>query len=114
MNKYKAKKTEIDGIVFDSAKEARRYSELKLLESQGVISRLELQPEFPIVINNIPVKIRSTRFRNGRSVKYIADFRYRNEHFDWVIEDVKGFDTSTSRLKRAIVEAIYDIRIEVV
>ncbi len=28
--KYKNRKTEIDGVVFDSEKEARRYQELRL------------------------------------------------------------------------------------
>ena len=43
MNKYNAKKTELDGIVFDSRKEAGRYAELKLLERAGHIEDLTLQ-----------------------------------------------------------------------
>lgn len=34
-SKYKNKKTEVDGIMFDSLKEARRYGELKLLVRGG-------------------------------------------------------------------------------
>lgn len=41
MQKYKAKKTEYDGIMFDSKKEAQRYAELKILERAGVIKNLQ-------------------------------------------------------------------------
>ena len=36
-NKYKAKKAVVDGIVFDSRKEAKRYTELKKLEEMGML-----------------------------------------------------------------------------
>ena len=42
-NKYKAKKAVVDGIVFDSRKEAKRYTELKKLEEMGSIRDLSLQ-----------------------------------------------------------------------
>ena len=44
-SKYRNKKTELDGIAFDSKREAERYAELKLLERAGEISYLQLQPE---------------------------------------------------------------------
>ena len=47
-SKYRAVKTTIDGITFDSKKEAAEYGRLKLLEQAGVISDLELQPRFEI------------------------------------------------------------------
>lgn len=40
-SKYKAKKTIVDNITFDSKKEANRYCELKLLERAKVISNLQ-------------------------------------------------------------------------
>lgn len=46
--KYKNKKITIDGITFDSKKEAQRYSELKILERGGKISQLVLQPRFEL------------------------------------------------------------------
>ena len=46
MNKYRNKKTVIDGIRFDSKREAERYSELKLMEKANMISGLQLQPVF--------------------------------------------------------------------
>jgi len=44
-SKYRNKKTEVDGIVFDSQKEASRYLDLKMLEVLGEIKNLELCKE---------------------------------------------------------------------
>lgn len=49
MRKYKNKKVTLDGIVFDSKKEARRYGELSMLQRAGEISDLELQKEFELI-----------------------------------------------------------------
>lgn len=114
VSKYRAIKTTVDGVTFDSKAEARRYSDLKLLERIGNISKLELQPEFPLAIGDKPVLIRSAGFPNGRRAKYIADFGYVDHCGARIIEDVKGMDTPESRLKRAIVEAQYGIRIVVI
>lgn len=97
-SKYRAVKTYVDDIQFDSAKEARRYSELKLLENCKVIHSLELQPEFPVVIE-------------GKKIcKYKADFSYYEDDRR-VIEDVKGFKTPVYRIKKKLVEALYDVEI---
>jgi hypothetical protein len=45
-NKFGNRQVKVDGIRFDSVKEARRYNELKLLERGGEIKNLELQPRF--------------------------------------------------------------------
>src|SRR3954466_12209619 len=45
-SKYGAIRTEVDGIVFDSKREAARYQELKALERAGEISGLCLQPSY--------------------------------------------------------------------
>ena len=98
MNKYHARKTEVDGIVFDSKREAARYSELKLLQAAGEIRDLELQPEYELAVA-------------GRVVgKYIADFRYMDGG-RVVVEDAKGVRTDVYRLKKKMVEAIYGIKI---
>lgn len=39
-SKYGAVKTEVDGIMFDSKREASRYQELRLLEQAGEIANL--------------------------------------------------------------------------
>lgn len=94
-SKYNAVKVTIDGFTFDSKKEARRYSELKLLERAGEIANLELQPLFPCIVN-------------GKKVcAYIADFAYLNNDGVRIVEDVKGFKTSIYRLKKKLVEALH-------
>lgn len=97
-HKYGARKTIVDGITFASAKEARRYSELKLLEKAGVIRNLELQSKFPIIINGI------------KCFSWLADFVYF-EGDDRIIEDCKGFRTPMYRLKRKCVIAMYGVKI---
>lgn len=106
-HKYGARKVELDGHKFDSAKEANRYAELHLLEKAGIIEALELQPRFPIIIGGVPIKQRSHRYGNGRQVVYVADFRYVDVATgETVIEDVKGQATRVYLLKRALVEAM--------
>lgn len=87
-----------DGILFASEKECRRYGELKLLQKERYIKNLELQPEFPCVVNGKKVCV------------YIADFRYSTPQ-GVVIEDVKGFKTTLYLLKKNLVEALFGITI---
>ena len=110
-HKYSAVATIVDGIRFASKKEARRYGELMLLEQAGKIERLQLQPKYRLGTDKNPVLIRSDRYPNGRRASYIADFKYFDSTGEYVVEDVKGMDTPVSKLKRAVVEAQYGIRI---
>jgi len=71
----------VDGVTFDSQKEARRYSELCLLEKAGQISELEIQPLFRVAINGQPY------------CKFTPDFLYR-EGGKIVAEDVKSSGTA--------------------
>lgn len=114
----KAERT-LDGIVFDSKAEMLRYQELRLLERAGVIKNLRLQPKFPLIINGNQVLIRSKRYPNGRQAVYKADFGYievENSE-DWplreTIEDSKGYATEAARLRIAVVEAIYNVRVKI-
>ena len=93
-SKYKAVKTEVDGIVFDSKREAARYMELRLLERAGKISHLELQPAF------------ECRIDGKKICTYKADFKYFTAK-ECVVEDVKGVKTPVYRLKKKLVEALY-------
>ena len=72
-----------------------------------------MQPKYLLGTDESPVLIRSKGYPNGRRASYIADFKYFTdiEGNRMVVEDVKGMDTPVSRLKRAIVEAQYGIRI---
>jgi hypothetical protein len=98
MTKYHAIKVEIDGRVFDSRAEGRRYSELCLLEKAGEISDLECQPKFDIIVNEKHICF------------YIADFRYNTRRGE-IIEDVKGLKTPVYKLKKKLFEALFEITI---
>lgn len=106
MNKYRNKKVCYNGNVFDSQKEAQRYSELFLLERAGVISDLQLQVTFELIpsqkINGKVVE---------KSVKYIADFCY-TENGKMVVEDTKGMRTKDYIIKRKLMLFIHGIRIK--
>ena len=96
-SKYKAKKVVVDGITFDSKKEARRYKELKLLERAGVIKDLVLQPSF-LLQDKFKYKDKTEH-----KIKYIADFKYLDTKTGkTVVEDVKGYKTDVYKLKRKL------------
>ena len=101
MSKYGNHKAEIDGYVFDSLAEARRYQELVLVERAGDIADLEVHPKYKIVVNQ---KLICT---------YSADFRYRMLSGDGrhITEDVKGVKTAVYQLKKRLMLACYGIEI---
>lgn len=100
-NKYRNIKTEIDGITFDSRKEAEYYSDLKMQEKAGLISELELQPHFLL----------QDKFRyegkTMRKIEYIADFKYIDEEGVTTVVDVKGQKTDVYKLKKKLFLAKY-------
>jgi hypothetical protein len=91
-NKYGAKKVIINGIKFDSKKEAERYIILKGMEDREEISFLELQPRF------ILQESFKHEGKTHRKIEYVSDFKYWKDG-DHVIEDVKGMKTDVYRLK---------------
>lgn len=98
-SKYYSRKTVVDGITFDSQKEASRYKDLKALQDEGKIRDLILQPSFEL----------QPGFRkNGktyRAIEYRADFMYLDvETGDTVVEDVKGMKTDVYSLKKKLFE----------
>lgn len=105
-NKYKNKKVEIDGILFDSKREANRYAELKLMERAGLISDLQLQRKFPLIPG---------QYIDGkcveREVNYKADFYYRDKNGTQIVEDTKGFKTPEYIIKRKLMLHVHNIRI---
>lgn len=102
-SKYRAIKTTIDGITFDSRKEAKRYSELKLLQRANEIKELKLQVPFILV----------DKSKHGRAIKYIADFTYY-EGDRFIVEDVKSPASKTPvyELKKRLMAERYDIEIK--
>lgn len=100
-NKYGAVRTTINGITFDSKKEAARYSTLRLLELAGEISCLSCQPKLECKVHGHLICV------------YIPDFSYLKA-CKTVYEDVKSKATKTPayRIKKKLVKAIYDIDIQ--
>jgi len=93
ISKYNAKKTMVDGILFDSKIESRRYMVLKSMLDKGKISDLALQPEFILQESFVHDG------KVARAIKYIADFSYF-ENGKHVVEDVKGVATQAYSLKK--------------
>jgi hypothetical protein len=87
MKKYLNKRTEVDGIKFDSAKEARRYGELKLLQRAGQINKFQWQSRFLLEVDRIKIS------------EYVSDFMYVDVNSGrWIVEDVKPtFKTAKAR-----------------
>lgn len=107
MSKYGAKKVEVDGIVFDSKKEARRYQELKLFEKAGAISQLRRQVKFVLIpAQRVDGKVIE------RQCCYIADFVYQDKEGKTVVEDTKGVKTKDYIIKRKLMSWVHGIRIK--
>lgn len=119
--KYGNKKTQTDGIFFDSKKEARRYAELKMLLKVGAISHLELQKPFELIPAQYEPVARygknGKRLKDGKkciekSCVYKADFVYiDNETGQQVVEDTKGMRTTDYIIKRKLMLYVHGIRI---
>ena len=94
MSKYKAIRTTVDGIVFDSKGESRRWVYLKELQKQHKISNLQRQVSYPLEVNEELI------------TSYVADFTYDEDGVQ-IVEDFKGHITSVFRLKKKLFEAIH-------
>ena len=120
--KYKSKSIIIDGIVFQSKKEGRRWTELRMLERAGEITNLQRQvPYLLIPEQRAPsTEVYKKGSRAGqpkpgpvleRRVVYIADFVYQ-ENGETVVEDAKGMRTKDYVLKRKMMLYRYGIKIK--
>ena len=121
MQKYHNKKYEIDGIVFDSRKEGRRYCELKALQAAGIIHDLQLQVKFVLIpaqreeCNEVYKSgSRKGKPKLGKIIEhecaYYADFVYF-ENGEKIVEDAKGMRTEVYKVKRKLMLERYGIRI---
>lgn len=106
-SKFNAKKTVIDGIKFDSKREAERYCELKLLEKAKEIRNLELQPRFLL-----QDKFKDKQGKTHRKIEYVADFLYIDKQGRNVVEDVKGVLTDVYKIKKKMFFKKYDDQYE--
>ena len=108
-SKYHNRKVVVDGMKFDSEKEANRWCELKLLERAGEI--YDLQRQVPFVV--IPAQHDQNGKLLEREVKYIADYVYMDSiTHEQIVEDVKGCVTEVFRMKRKLMLYMHNIRIK--
>lgn len=106
-SKYHAKKTVVDGITFDSRREADRYLVLKGMEEDGSIEGLRRQVRYELVP---AFDVDGKRYR---PVFYVADFVYVDkETGKTVVEDVKGMRTDVYRLKSKLFARRYGMSIK--
>nr|UVM84392.1 MAG: protein of unknown function DUF1064 [Bacteriophage sp.] len=103
-SKYHAKKTVVDGITFDSKREADRYIVLKGMEEDGTIGDLRRQVRYEIV------PAFDVDGRHYRPVFYVADFVYVEDGKE-VVEDVKGMRTDVYKLKSKLFARRYGMSI---
>ncbi len=105
--KYGNRKVVLNGIKFDSLREAERYGQLKLLERTGQITDLELQPRFELI-----PKQRRDDGRPERACEYVADFRYTDTRTgQTVIEDAKGMRTRDYIVKRKLMLQVHGVSV---
>lgn len=108
--KPKEERTSADGIVHDSASEMRRWLQLRLLESQGVVRNLQRQIKFDMIVNNRPIRTPS-----GRVKTYTLDFMYerQNEAGEWVTiyNEHKGYMLPLDAFKIAVFEAMLGVEV---
>lgn len=96
--KYGNRRVEIDGIKFDSQKEANYYQRLKMLQKAGELRLVLLQVPFILPGN----------------IKYYADFLTIDKSGNFEVIDVKSDATKKNRTyinKKKQVKAVYGIEI---
>lgn len=105
-SKYGNKKTIAGGKVFDSGHEARRWTELELLQRDGQIRNLQRQVPYDMIVNGEHI------------CTYIADAVYeqrQGEEWARVVEDSKSKPTRKKpdyRLKVKLLAALHSIHVQ--
>lgn len=98
-HKFKATRTECDGIKFDSKLEAKYYQQLKLRQRAG---------EVVLFLRQVP-------FHLPGGVVYRCDFQEFHQDGSVHFIDVKGMETESFKAKKRMVEQVYcPVKIEIV
>ena len=119
---YNIKTKTTDGVVFDSAKEARRWEQLLLLQKAGKIVELQRQVAYELIPAQYETYPRFSkkgdRLKDGqrlveRQCVYYADFVYTDaESGETIVEDVKGVRTKEFVIKRKLMYAVHGIKVK--
>lgn len=127
IGKYGNRKTLYNGNVFDSLKEAKECRNLDIKLKNGLIKKYERQVPYPVVINgqkickyvlDFKVELNNGKFRY-LDVKGMRKMTMGEAWADYLGEKVKkgkkgSTQTKDFRIKKKLVEAIYNIKIELV
>ena len=116
-SKYKNVKVVMNGLVFDSEKEAQYYRDLLLLLKAGEISDLQRQVKYVLIPAQREPDIIGPK--GGRKpgklleheVAYIADFVYKDKEGNTIVTDTKGYRTKDYIIKRKLALYLLGIRI---
>lgn len=108
-SKYGNQKTEVEGVRFDSKKEAARFQELLWAQGAGKISELKLQEEFTLM-----GAYTTPKGKRVRAIRYRCDFSYLLPSGEKVVEDVKSKATKTRvyEIKKKLLRERYGIEIK--
>lgn len=116
MNKYRNKKIVVDGVTFDSKREAHRWRDLQLLEAAGEITGLQRQVKFELIPAQYVVvsdaEKKNKRKCIFRACTYKADFVYTDKNGKVHVEDSKGFITKDYLIKKKLMFFVKRILIE--
>lgn len=99
-SKFNAVKTTVDGITFDSKREAARWSELRLLMRAGEVVGIQTQPRYELWACWPQGEAQSVGH-------YTADFEVQYANGEIVVEDVKSPATAKRadyRLRKRLFE----------
>lgn len=105
--KYRNQPTTVDGIRFDSQREAERYRVLDTMQRAKQIQGLRVHHPFPLVVTD------QQGFAH-RVANYEADFVYHTAAGQRVVEDVKSPTTRKDkcyRLKKKLFEVLHRITV---
>ncbi len=105
--KYGNKKITVDGILFDSVKEANRWLQLKAMQTRAEISELRRQVVFVLA----PAVILDGRKK--KQLTYVSDFTYL-ENGKQVVEDTKSSMTArlpVYRIKKHLLKHVFNLDI---
>lgn len=106
--KYRNTPTVVDGVRFDSKKEARRWGELQLLQRAGEIRNLQRQQRYPLEVNDRLIATYVSDFTYFEKAGIVCD---GEDGFRLVVEDSKGVQTPEFKLKAKLMKAIHGIEV---
>ena len=114
-SKFRNKTVTVDGIAFDSNKEAEVYKELVKCKESGEIISFEMQKRYELIpaqYGMIPVKGKLTRRCIERAISYLADFVLYYPDGEVVVLDPKGNKTDVYRIKKKLLLMVWKIKIK--